>query len=988
MSKTQKKEPPTCPICMDTYTAVIRQPITCPYCPHATCRQCTSQYLLTTLNDPHCLGCKREWNREFIDTRLTQTFRKGPLRVHRRKVLMDRERGRLPAMQVFVEARFVYQEALAVYQEARARRVALKRERNNLQAQHGGTDTLQQLMERLRPLNQERAELKTRMRAAELKMNQANVVLYGRAPQEARQFIMKCPSEGCRGFLSSAWKCGTCQKFFCSDCHAEKVGQRDEDHTCNADAKATAAMIRQETKPCPKCGIRISKIDGCFAKGTPIVKWDGHYSMAEDIKVGDILVGDDGTPRVVEELCSGGDEMFEVTQGKGMTYVVNSKHKLALKFSGEKSIHWSESENAWKVRWFDRDEHIMKSKKSRVDALSNKEKAFSTLKAFCVENLHFDEVIEMTVDDYNKLTEPVKKHLMGFKSQGIHWEPKNVPLNPYLLGLWLGDGINDGMSFAVNPEADPEILQFLLEWCEQNNAELIHDEAYRFRIRRREVALGRLAIGRGASCSECKGCKEKKCSLCDLPEKPYDHEPIMGLLNPLKGQLDKYGLPRNSKFIPDDYLINSREVRLQLLAGLIDTDGYVGNDGKRIQISQANHNLGKQIEFLASSLGFAVHVDILKKHQVPFPNMVGKRDYPDHYRVSISGEHLSEIPTRISRKKCVDSTSTKDELRTSITVKSIGKGTYYGWSVSGPNRRFLLADFTVARNCDQMWCTSCQTTFSWNTGQILLNTVVHNPHYYEYLRRANNGAVPREAGDVPCGGLPNAYMFTRLVMELPSLTQVEKNELLDTVRCLNDIQHVRLPQFPLRQAANVNQDTDIKYLMKELTEEQWGAALERMETNGERKKEIGLILQTLLHVGSEKLTQFQNASRAERGDLAKAILTELRQVRDYSNKSLVEKGNQMGMVVPHITKDWRWSWMKKAEMKTKGEDSTPAVAAAGAGAGAEPVQIAAPQPPVPVHEQYPDTEEEEETPPQDMIMVDIGGEMVEMTLAQAQRIFT
>jgi hypothetical protein len=541
MSKREKKEPPTCPICMDHFTAVIRQPITCPYCPHAACRQCTSQYLLTTLNDPHCIGCRREWNREFIDTKLTQTFRKGQLRVHRRRVLIDRERGRLPAMQIFVEAQYEYNEASKIYHECRSQRIVLKRQRNALQAQYAPTDTLEELTERLRPINQQRMELKTRMRAAEEKMRRAHATLTGRE-RETRQFIMKCPFEGCRGFLSSAWKCGTCQKFFCAECHAEKTGQRDE-HTCNEDAKATASMIRQETRPCPKCGIRISKIDGC----------------------------------------------------------------------------------------------------------------------------------------------------------------------------------------------------------------------------------------------------------------------------------------------------------------------------------------------------------------------------------------------------------------------------------------------------DQMWCTACQTTFSWNTGQVLLNTVVHNPHYYEYLRRTNGGAVPREAGDVPCGGLPNAYSFTRLILDIPApfLTQAEKTEILDIVRCLSDIQYVRLPQFPLRQAANVNQGLDIKYLMKDLTEEEWGAALERVETNFERKKEVGLILQTLLHVGSEKLTQLQNARREERNGMAKPHLDELKQVRAYTNKCLIEKGVQMGIVVPHITTDWRWSWIKKADMKNRLEDPTP-VAPAPAAVAHPPT----PQPPIPQQIQP----AEEDTPQEETVMVEIGGEIIEMTARQAQQI--
>ena len=49
--------------------------------------------------------------------------------------------------------------------------------------------------------------------------------------------------------------------------------------------------------------------------------------------------------------------------------------------------------------------------------------------------------------------------------------------------------------------------------------------------------------------------------------------------------------------------------------------------------------------------------------------------------------------------------------------------------------------------CDQMWCTQCQTTFSWRTGLKELGRV-HNPHFYEWMRR--NGGMPREPGD-ECG---------------------------------------------------------------------------------------------------------------------------------------------------------------------------------------------------------------------------------------------
>lgn len=49
--------------------------------------------------------------------------------------------------------------------------------------------------------------------------------------------------------------------------------------------------------------------------------------------------------------------------------------------------------------------------------------------------------------------------------------------------------------------------------------------------------------------------------------------------------------------------------------------------------------------------------------------------------------------------------------------------------------------------CDQMWCTNCHTAFSWKNGNIQKN--IHNPHYYEWMRRT--GGLARQPGDIPCG---------------------------------------------------------------------------------------------------------------------------------------------------------------------------------------------------------------------------------------------
>lgn len=84
----------------------------------------------------------------------------------------------------------------------------------------------------------------------------------GPARQRA-EFIKKCGDPECRGFLSTRWKCGLCEKQTCMDCHEIKHDDDDNPHVCDPNVVETIKLLKTDTKNCPSCQTSITKIDGC-----------------------------------------------------------------------------------------------------------------------------------------------------------------------------------------------------------------------------------------------------------------------------------------------------------------------------------------------------------------------------------------------------------------------------------------------------------------------------------------------------------------------------------------------------------------------------------------------------------------------------------------------------------------------------------------------------------------------------------------------------
>jgi hypothetical protein len=293
----------------------------------------------------------------------------------------------------------------------------------------------------------------------------------------------------------------------------------------------------------------------CHGKDTMILLYNGNVKAVQNIIVGDLLMGDDSTPRRVLSLARGRDKMYKIIQSHGKSYIVNSEHILCLKMFP--NMNYNNINNYYELTW-------IKNNIIQFKNIENKLIAYEFYHEIIEK--YSNNILEISVKDYLNLSNENKFYLKGYKTE-VLYPYKQLNVEPYTYGY-------------------------------------------------------------------------------ELTIKNYN--------------------------INRDYLINSKENRLNFLAGIIDCNGELFENNYKINLENNLYN--DDIIQLVGSLGLYITNNLI-----------------------IYG-NIYNIP---SKKYKVNNKNFNNYLVSDIIVNYINVDDYYGFMLDN-NCRYLLDDYTVTHNT----CTS------------------------------------------------------------------------------------------------------------------------------------------------------------------------------------------------------------------------------------------------------------------------------------------
>lgn len=388
-----------------------------------------------------------------------------------------------------------------------------------------------------------------------------------------------------------------------------------------------------------------------FGLESKVLMYDNTIKDIKDIMVGDLLWGDDNMPRKVLETFKGEGDLYLIQQSRASHYMITNNHQIIFRATSIPVAYYKIKNRSkpYILYYFIKCKNVKcknvcckKGFKSYTLGYDTEKEAEEAKRLLLLGELDPNyvkegDIFNMSAIEYlNVCTKFIRlNRLKGYKVPYpvVHNLNYELPLDPYFLGIWLGDGC---ASRAIITSTDIEIEEYLYQFAEKYEGLTVH---------KKTTEVGYIS------------------NTGPVAKKGYHAYSLRynkKRLNPIRITLDTIGV-LNNKHIPDIYMNASEEDRFKLLAGLIDTDGslhvakendHINRLSYRFSQAECHHLLVFQAYTLAKSLG--LNVASMEESYIP---PVGRPLYKDgkalhtNYCFSMTGENISKIPCLIERKK-------------------------------------------------------------------------------------------------------------------------------------------------------------------------------------------------------------------------------------------------------------------------------------------------------------------------------------------------
>lgn len=402
--------------------------------------------------------------------------------------------------------------------------------------------------------------------------------------------------------------------------------------------------------------------EGCLTKGSKVLLSNGEWKNVEDIKLDDEIISpqEDGTNsfnKIIKLFKFKAKNVYDVCElhkQKKKLYTCSHNHEIPLYVKNRKT-------KKWEIKHY-KAEELYKESKRRKDITHNT----TSPSSFAIENYSGRE---------------------------------DCKIEPYTLGVWLGDGHFTNNNYKAKGYRGKAKISYKGYWKNWNGRKIWVNP--RVVNRTSDYWLGKFGLRNSRALAITSMNPEiieevsKFYPIMDVRIK--DGTPAKSYAFSLNGELSKllnfYGLEgklSGEKFIPKEAMLSNIGYRKKLLAGLIDTDGYLSKSCS-YSISSKSKRLAQDILSLVYSLGGRGSIRQIKK-KIKSIGFEGT-----YYNISFYLGSLA-LPIKVERKLRTQKTFYLSASRTSISLRKKKAAMVYGFTVDSPSHWFVTDNNMITKN--------------------------------------------------------------------------------------------------------------------------------------------------------------------------------------------------------------------------------------------------------------------------------------------------